>query len=142
MGAQQRDIQDDGPRWLRDFDSVGSRIEVEINHLIDFSASFRADLERGFESHYQVVRATAASATQPVLAAVEVQQARALLARRLTECVQGLADHVAAGVWLAEVANELAKRYAGADAFSAAKVEDVAAQIPPKHDRATEVRVM
>jgi hypothetical protein len=137
VGTQQREIKDDGPQWLRDFDSGASRVEVDVEHLADFAASLRADLERNFLGHYHVVRAKATSATQPVLAAVEVARARALLAKRLNECVQGLADHVMAAAWLANAADDLATRYVGVDAFVAAKVEDVAAQMPPSRDAGT-----
>jgi hypothetical protein len=130
VGTQRREIKDDGPQWLQDFDSVANRVEVDVEHLADFAVSLRADLERNFVGHYHVVCAKATSATQPVLAAVEVVRARALLAKRLNECVQGLADHLMAAAWLANAADELAKRYVGADAFAAAKVDDVAARMP------------
>ena len=119
--------EDRGPSWLRDYQVTDfSQIEADIEAMEKFAAQLSASVTDSYAPHMSTV-STAMMTQLPGPAQEFVELRSFLLVHREAQDVshQNVYNYANGTQGFASAAQDVSKKYAGADAFAQAKVGDV-----------------
>ncbi|MFF5079756.1 hypothetical protein ACFY36_22110 [Actinoplanes sp. NPDC000266] len=120
--------EDLGPAWLRDYGTTDfGQIEADIQAMEQFAAKLAANVKDSYAPHLESVSASMGTPLSP-LDFTFAELASFLTAHREAQDVthQNVYNYANGTQGFASAAADISKKYAGSDAFSHAKVTDVA----------------
>lgn len=138
--------EDKGPAWLRDWGSKtgytrtdsstgyvdGQSLAVDINSLVAFADALQTEHEQDYRPHVrEVFDGMSAQPAGPDERFVELNEVMVHHRDMLVQTSTALANHDKAIIAFVDAARAISEEYRGADALSAAKVDDVEDHLVP-----------